>query len=614
MSALKEHEHVHLDNVVREVSHIVSKISGNILGPKQAHMVQTRISKRMLDLKIHSPDEYLEYLNGNKDSETKILVGLLTTHHTFFFREFIHFQHLQKDLPRLVESVKARGGNTLNVWSAASSRGQEVYSIAMFLDFHLPIIDKTIKYKILGTDIDHESVAIAQNGVFNKDELNEAPLNLLGSHWAKGTGDIANFVKAKSTIKDNCTFRQLNLLEGHTYPNGQKFDVIFCRNVFIYFEQEQVRSIVQNLLKCLTPDGNLFSGISESLANINLPIENVGPAVYAPEGSQSKDAPATTRSSRPSTQKSTKKLINVLCVDDSKSILKILGKILTKDKGFNVVGTAENGLEAHEMISKGGIDVMTLDIHMPEMDGLTYLQKHVGPKHPPVIMMSSVSRTESDLALKALERGATDYIEKPELSNITERGEEIRTKLQAAFDYHDLNLDHTLSFDKQFKKHSVITSPDTKLRVIFSRLADKKRLFHCLSEIADTQPPTVVFFEGNKGVLETFAQETSSKVSSSVKCMFSGDKLESNTIYYADFASQFDEFKSNYSERKTSFMVFGDLSKKAKGKLLTWRNTHLLAEDIGEKDKATSEVYDKADDVVPYTSFIYMSCEYLSRE
>ena len=149
--------------IVEKVSEIVHKISGNKYGKKQACMIESRIKKRMIELEITTAKQYQEYIDKNTKTEINELVSLLTTHHTFFFREFSHFELLEQMLPEIVANCKKRGEKVIQIWSAACSRGHEVYSLAMFMELYLPRIDATMTYKILGTDIDTASVQIASN-------------------------------------------------------------------------------------------------------------------------------------------------------------------------------------------------------------------------------------------------------------------------------------------------------------------------------------------------------------------------------------------------------------------------------------------------------------------
>ena len=425
------------DQAVKRVSELVIKATGIQLGPKQHAMVLSRLSKRMSDLKISDFRKYVEHLEAHLESETTVLTSLLTTHHTYFFREFSHFEYLDRQgLKQLVDGAKKRGDNKLRVWSAACSHGQEVYSLAMFLNYHLPKVAPGFSFEILGTDVDQDSVARAANGVYKHREISEVPMIYLDQNWARGTGEIKDFVKAKANLKNHCKFKTMSLLNLSKRDLTQPFDLIFCRNVFIYFNQDQIKEITTQLLTFLAPTGIFIIGISESLHGLKLPLKVLGPSVYAINRSTTENAAEKFVSSQRvapiPTAAATPEILRVLCVDDSPSVLKLLNKVLHKESGFEIVATAGNGIEAREALRKHKIDVVTLDIHMPVQTGLEYLQANFNSSHPPVVMISSVARDNADLAMKALELGASDYIEKPALSNVEERGNEIAAKLRSA--------------------------------------------------------------------------------------------------------------------------------------------------------------------------------------
>jgi chemotaxis protein methyltransferase CheR len=470
--------------LIEKVSNVVHKISGNRLGDKQAYMVETRVKKRMMELGLKSADEYMKYIDQNLDHESYILVGLITTHHTFFFREFPHFEILKSKLPELLAGAKKRGDKNLTVWSAACSRGHEVYSLAMFLDFHIPQIDPSMSFKILGTDIDGESVKIANNGVYHHNEIKEIPMNFMGTNWAKGTGEIAMYAKVKTHLKSKCEFRPGNLLKVSEAVKDQKFDVIFCRNVFIYFETQQIEAISKELMNRLQPHGVYFSGISEPLSGMKLELHSIGPSAYMHKAAApvavAKAAPVATPAGNILPMRSAPvavaptsyrpQILKVMCVDDSPSILTLLKKVLTPEHGFEVVATAINGKDAMEKMKTIKVDLMTLDIHMPEMDGIAYLEKNHTRSHPPVMIISSASRADSDTAMKAFKFGAIDYVEKPALANLEERGEEIRTKLKSIAGNSQRPM--VSSFDIENQKSFVINNPEKKLRIMFGSLSD----------------------------------------------------------------------------------------------------------------------------------------------
>ncbi|WP_417335566.1 CheR family methyltransferase [Halobacteriovorax marinus] len=621
MSVAKKIGEDSYDFLVEKVSTIVARISGNVLGEKQALMVQTRIKKRMSELGLRTAAEYVSYIDKHREKESGVLVSLLTTHHTFFFREFTHFEHLKANLPELVKKIRARGDNTIKIWSAACSRGQEVYSLSMFMNFYLPKIDPTMKFKILGSDIDPESVRIAENGVYHRREIKSVPMNYLGSHWARGTGDISDFVKAKKSISESCEFKVYNLLTFQKEMRREKFDIIFCRNVFIYFKTEQIIEITKNFLDHLYTDGFLYSGISESLSALKLDLRNCGPSVYGHKVVEEVATAMTVSDIRPTITPAPELIksvtsvpdkLRVFCIDDSSSILTLLKKVFAEDQ-FEVVGTASNGIDARNQLKdlNGKVDVVTLDIHMPEMDGVTYLETYYDESHPPVVVISSASREDSDAAMRCLRAGASDFIEKPALNNLLERGEEIRTKARVSYIDRSLTKQHISSIDKEFEKEVTIDRPEDKFRIVVSSISDQKKVVKFFHELHGPQPATLMLFEGQDNLLEALKEDMSDKIKYPIEVVdHISSKFEPGKVYLADFKKVFDQAHQHHQDAKTSVMVFGQCSKHGGEQILNWGNAQLLLEDIG----VNSSLSEAATDVVPVTSFAYMSSEYLSRK
>jgi len=419
-------------SVVNEVSKIVSQMAGIQLGSRQVVMVENRLKARMVKMGIKDFDTYLKHLKAHQEEESQALLSLMTTHHTYFFREFSHFEFLlNKGLDSLIQKAKKRGDNKIRIWSAASSRGQEAYSLAMFFKFHLAHSKSGVDFEIWGTDVDPESVNHAKNAVYKAEELKQSPAMYIGDNWVRGRGDVKDFSKLKEDLRSKCQFTTLNLLKPESFLNGRTFDVVFCRNVFIYFNQEQIKHCSEQIIKHLDPDGFFFLGVSETLNGLDLKVSSSGPSVYQhPRPVQTFKTPP--KKQVPMSIPQEKRPIEVLCVDDSKAILTLLNGILTKDSGFVVKATASNGLEAIEKIKNEKFDVITLDMHMPELDGVGFLEKTKDMKRPPVIVVSSINRDDTSIAQKALQLGAIDYVEKPSLENIAQASNEIRSKLKMA--------------------------------------------------------------------------------------------------------------------------------------------------------------------------------------
>lgn len=617
--------------LIEKVAAMIHQICGNKFGEKQSSMMESRIKKRMMELGLKTPESYLVYIAQNTASETEALVGILTTHHTYFFREFDHFEFLKSALPGLVEACKKRGSNTLQIWSAASSRGHEAYSLAMFFEYYLPQIDPSMTYKILGTDIDIESVKVADNGVYHFNELKEIPMHFLGEHWSKGSGEIFLYSKAKKSIRSKCEFRQGNLLQVKDIVQKQIFDVVFCRNVYIYFEQKVVREITLEILKAIHPNGFFITGVSESLMGYNLPITALAASVYthgtgelakfpaaksavpsstyaptlSPSPTVSTSIPVAVVAPAPATQ--AVPLLRVMCVDDSPSILTMLKKILSPANGFEVVATAANGEEAMNQLKLHKVDLMTLDIHMPGMDGLTYLKTHFNLNHPKVIIVSSTSREDSDVALKALKFGASDYVEKPSLNNLETCGDELRTKLKALAST-PTKYPHVSSVDKEFHGKLVIENPENKLRIVFATLSDMPKLARFFKEAVTNQPPTVVLFEGYDEILEALVNEYSKGINQKVIYLNNGMiALEPNKIYFADAKKMCRSIMHGFGQRPTSILCYGQTSYWASTKIAWWGAGQILMEDCGDAANRKNPLFKKASDIVPATSYAYMS-------
>lgn len=416
-----------IKHVLTSVAKIVSEMTGIQLGEKQFPMVESRLRSRMIKCRIEKFRDYLQYLNANKESESEVLISLMTTHHTFFFREFMHFEFLGANvLPKLISEIRARQDKTLRVWSAACSRGQEVYSLAMFLKFHLSRIAPDIKFEVYGTDVDRKSVEFAKNGVYKNDELLQSPSMYMEQNWIKGRGKSSSFSKAKDSLLNFCQFETANLLSCEDFLKKKKFDIIFCRNVFIYFSQEQIVQITKTILKHLNHTGFLFLGMSESLNGLSLNVESKGPSIYQHKMSENNIIPIKHNVEKVS--KNTK-LLEVLVIDDSPIIHTLLSKVLSHEYGFKITATARNGKEAIEILKSKKFDVITLDMHMPEMDGLSFLREYK-VRTSPILIISAINREQADLETQVKELGAKDYVEKPSYDNLAQTGNEIRFKIK----------------------------------------------------------------------------------------------------------------------------------------------------------------------------------------
>jgi chemotaxis protein methyltransferase CheR len=575
------------NTLVIDICNVVTKLTGNVLEEKQRPMVESRLKRRCLDLKLESPADYKDYWTKNQEAENKVLIGLLTTHFTSFFREFAHFEWIANELPAIVAAARKEGRKSIKIWSAASSKGQEVWSLCMWLHQHMPKIDPSMDWVVYGSDIDATSVKEGENGVYHKRELETAPRHLWEGLWLRGKGDIADWYKVKPEIRTHAKFRTMNLLN-FDIDSNDKYDLIMCRNVLIYFDSNNLKKIITSLLKHLTPDGTLITGLSESLNGYGLPIKGLAPSIYKLQTAQVIELPA--RSTAPKVL-SMPQPLKVLCVDDSATILNIMKKILVAPQ-FEIVGVAHNGLEAIEKLKTLKPDVITLDLHMPEMDGLTFLNTSKIASRIPVVVVSSVGREHDPLVGPLHQLGVIDFVEKPSLSNMTQVAEELTQKLKMA--WHTKSKNITLSttpstgtsYKSSFKKRP-------KGKIVFNfGLGDETKLNRVLLE-QNWDNDHIVFCYNGKGSIPVSLKETLMKATSKAS--------------KTDFCTPFD-YRDDSSGLTPIWLCFlcGDysnlrLNKAKKGFLVL-------------EEGSASFVNDIANDVSPTTSFSYLVDKFLGGE
>ena len=265
------------DQLFQQITSMVTADTGIQFLPEKRTLVQARISKRIRTLRMNSFEEYSAFLNSSEGlGERKSLVSVLTTNVTRFFRESHHFDHLKTEiLPSLIQRVKA--GGRARIWSAGCSSGEEPYSIALSVLSMEPEIAK-YDFKILASDIDPEIVAKAQRGVYRESALETVP-QPLRQRYFKASDAQDGMVSVSDRLKTLIAFRELNLM--HDWPFRGKFDVIFCRNVVIYFDTPTSERVWAKFSEKLEPQGMLYVGHSERVGNFeSIGIQPVGVTAY----------------------------------------------------------------------------------------------------------------------------------------------------------------------------------------------------------------------------------------------------------------------------------------------------------------------------------------------
>jgi chemotaxis protein methyltransferase CheR len=254
-------------NVVVEAFH---RVSGIRLVPAKRQLVIGRLQKLANEKGLSSLDEYVDkVIKGGDETELVKVVDRLTTNETYFFREPAHFEFLAELLAR------RRPGQEFRVWSAASSSGEEAYSIAMVLADKLG----PRGWKIVGTDLSTAMVDAARKALYPLERARNTSPAYLKRFCMRGSGPYDGQLLVSKELRANVSFEQANLMQ--PLPDIGKFDVVFLRNVLIYFEPDAKLDIVRRVAPLIKPGGYLFTGHSESLSNLPTGLANIKPAVYA---------------------------------------------------------------------------------------------------------------------------------------------------------------------------------------------------------------------------------------------------------------------------------------------------------------------------------------------
>ena len=249
---------------------LIYRIAGISMSPAKKPLVASRLAKRLRHYGLASYNEYLRMITAvDGKKELQVAVDLLTTNETHFFREPKHFDFLRQ---RILHSAKS--GKTLRIWSAACSSGEEPYSIAMLLDELLG----DAPWEIVASDLSSRVLEKARIGLYPLERMSEIPRHYLSNYCLKGTGNQAGTLLIEHRLRERIRFLQHNLIEPP--PKIGQFDVIFLRNVLIYFNQETKSKVVSRLLPLLNSGGHFFVGHSESLHGVTDEIQAVQPAIY----------------------------------------------------------------------------------------------------------------------------------------------------------------------------------------------------------------------------------------------------------------------------------------------------------------------------------------------
>ncbi len=271
------------DKEFNHIKMIMYSLAGVNLKPTKKPMIMTRLRKRLEQLGCKDFSEYISLLRDKRKNEIDFLVNALTTNETYFFRHTKQFNFLYENiLPKLYIKKVNDPSREVRIWSAASSTGEEAYSIAItckeFFKFH-----SNWKVSIFASDINTDVLEDARKGVYCERSVKEIPKPLFEKYFSlkeRNERLQKSYFQLKEDVVKSVVFSQHNLTKSFSEKN---LDIIFLRNAMIYFDNESKAFVVDNLKKVLAPDGYLFVSLSENFIDVKSKFKTIFPGVYQQE-------------------------------------------------------------------------------------------------------------------------------------------------------------------------------------------------------------------------------------------------------------------------------------------------------------------------------------------
>lgn len=266
------------DGEFKKLSNFIYSNYGIKMPPTKKVMLQARLQKRLKANNIKSFKEYCDFVfsEAGMRSEVVHMIDVVSTNKTDFFREPGHFDFMTNVF--LPEFKADYSGKPLKIWSSASSTGEEAYTIAMTIEEFINR-QKLFDYSIHCTDISTEVLKKAVNGVYALSRVANIPISIKRKYFLKSKDPKNETVRIVPDLRKKLTFNRLNLMDD-SYPVPHDFDIIFCRNVLIYFDKETQEKVINKLCTRLRPGGYFLLGHSESITGMNVNLETIKPTIY----------------------------------------------------------------------------------------------------------------------------------------------------------------------------------------------------------------------------------------------------------------------------------------------------------------------------------------------
>ena len=265
----------------KKIASYIEKNVGIKMPPEKRLMMQSRLTSRLKALNLDSFKQYIDYVFSGKDTDNHeiiMMIDAMTTNLTEFFREPQHFDFMRNvALPEYA----AQGRGKIKIWSAGCSTGQEPYTLSMVMsEFIRQNPTSSIRdYSVLATDISTKVLDKAASAIYPMDAVKGIPKQTMHQYFLKGKDPHNPSVRLKQEIRDRVNFMRLNFMDDD-YGFRDTLQIIFCRNVLIYFDKTNQERVINQFLRYLEPGGYLFLGHSETIFGMTLPFRTVAPTVF----------------------------------------------------------------------------------------------------------------------------------------------------------------------------------------------------------------------------------------------------------------------------------------------------------------------------------------------
>lgn len=373
---------------------LAHKLTGTMEKDGTRHeIVISNVVRRMTQIAKPNLMEYLSYVSQN-EVELAQFISAVTIHTTGWFRELPHYKRFERNLSL---SPSKLPGRKLRLLSAACSTGEELYSFGMILETFRRQYP-TFEYELIGFDVDPICVQKADNGYYHINDLSNIPQ--IYRHLLVPLPNGENNYVIDPDIRRRTFFHTANLLDSETFAEDP-FDYVVCRNVLIYFSEVKTNHIIGNLLSVVRNDGILTLGHSEAIDSHQFNLIAMGESAYK-RADENVIVPIR------------EKPIIVLAVDDS-SWLRLWLATALAEHGIKVI-TADSTDAANEILFRNKCDLITLDLNLPEKNGLKWLNELRGQgMHVPVMILTETRAEQAPEVLEALSHGSQDYVNKTQL-------------------------------------------------------------------------------------------------------------------------------------------------------------------------------------------------------